>query len=43
MQTDIPLKRLTELRAADFLPLWGFPDATLLDVETLELPLARLD
>ncbi|NJN67924.1 MAG: hypothetical protein HC884_15050 [Chloroflexaceae bacterium] len=45
MQTDIPLKRLTMLRAADLLPLLGVPHATLLAVETLELPAsnARLD
>jgi hypothetical protein len=45
MQTDIPLKRLTALRAADLLPLIGAPDATLVAVETLELPASarRLD
>jgi hypothetical protein len=45
MQTNIPLKRLTMLRAADLLPLFGLPYAELLAVETLELPAnaARLD
>ena len=45
MQTDIPLKRLTLLRAADLLPLLGLPHAELVAVETLELPAsaARLD
>ncbi len=45
MQTDIPLKRLTLLRAADLLPLFGLPFATLLGVDSLELPAsaARLD
>ena len=45
MQTDIPLKRLTALRAADLLPLFGTPDARLMAVETLELPAGatRLD
>jgi hypothetical protein len=45
MRTDIPLKTLTTLRAADLLPLLGTPDVTLLRVQTLELPAAatRLD
>lgn len=45
MQTDIPLKRLTLLCAADLLPLFGLPYAELVAVETLELPAsaARLD
>jgi hypothetical protein len=45
MQTDIPLKRLTALRAADLLPLIGAPNATLIAVESLELPASarRLD
>lgn len=45
MQTDIPLKRLTTLRASDLLPLLNIPDATLVAVETLELPASatRLD
>jgi len=45
MQTDIPLKRLTLLRAADLLPLLGAPNAQVLAVETLELPASatRLD
>ncbi|HWE62216.1 MAG TPA: hypothetical protein VHB98_10945 [Chloroflexota bacterium] len=38
MQTDVPLKVLTALCAADLLPLLGSPDATVLSVETLELP-----
>jgi len=44
-QTDIPLKRLTALRAADLLPLLGAPNASLVAVETLELPASgrRLD
>jgi predicted transposase YdaD len=40
MQTDIPLKTLTRLCAADLLPLLGMPDATVLGVDTLELPAA---
>jgi hypothetical protein len=45
MYTDIPLKRLTALRAADLLPLIGAPGATLVAVETLEMPASarRLD
>ncbi len=45
METDIPLKRLALLRAADLLPLRGAPDATVVGVETLELPASaqRLD
>ena len=38
MYTDIPLKRLTLLRAADLLPLLGLPNTQVLSVETLELP-----
>jgi hypothetical protein len=45
MHTDIPLKRLTLLRAADLLPLFGLPYAELLGVDSLELPstATRLD
>lgn len=45
MQTDIPLKRLTLLRAADLLPLFGLPQGELIAVETLEFPASatRLD
>jgi len=45
MKSDIPLKRLTALRGADFLPLLGFPDATLVEVVSRELPTSakRLD
>lgn len=45
MQTDIPLKRLTALRAEDLLPLLGEASATVAAVETLELPATatRLD
>ncbi len=45
MQTDIPLKRLTLLRAADLLPLLGAPHARVVAVESLELPASatRLD
>jgi hypothetical protein len=45
VQTDIPLKRLTTLRAPDLLPLLNIPDATVVAVETLELPASatRLD
>ncbi len=45
MKSDIPLKRLTALRGADFLPLLGFPDATLVEVVSRELPSSatRLD
>jgi hypothetical protein len=38
MQTDIPLRTLTRIRPADLLPLLGSPDATVLGVESLELP-----
>jgi predicted transposase YdaD len=38
MQTDLPLKRLTRLCAADLLPWLGAPDATVVGVATLELP-----
>lgn len=38
MKTDVPLKRIIQLRAADLLPLLGAPDAEVLGVETLELP-----
>jgi hypothetical protein len=45
MQTDIPLKRLTLLRAADLLPIFGLSQGELIAVETLELPASatRLD
>jgi predicted transposase YdaD len=45
MQTDIPLKRLTSLRAHDLLPLLNIADASVVAVETLELPASatRLD
>jgi len=45
MHTDLPLKRLTALRGADLLALFGLPDATLVRVETPELPFGarRLD
>jgi Skp family chaperone for outer membrane proteins len=45
MKTDIPLKRLTAMRGADLLPLFGFPAATLLRITTRELPMSatRLD
>lgn len=45
MQTDIPLKRLTLLRATDLLPLLGAPHAQVVAVESLELPASatRLD
>ena len=45
MYTDIPLKRLTLLRAADLLPLLGVPAAEVISVESLELPTSahRLD
>ena len=38
MKTDIPLKLLTALRGADLLPLLGLPAASLVRVETRELP-----
>jgi len=41
MKTDIPLKRLTRLCAADRLTLVGSGDAEVLSVETLELPSSR--
>jgi hypothetical protein len=45
MKTDIPLKRLTTLRGADLLPLLNLPAATLVSVESRELPTTatRLD
>lgn len=45
MQTDIPLKRLTTLRAHDLLPLLASEEATVIAVEALELPASatRLD
>ncbi len=45
MKTDIPLIRLTALCGADLLPLLGLPAATLLAVESRELPSSatRLD
>ncbi|NJN66466.1 MAG: hypothetical protein HC884_06995 [Chloroflexaceae bacterium] len=41
MHTDIPLKRLTALRGADLLALFGLPNATLVRVESPELPFGR--
>ncbi|HXT37661.1 MAG TPA: hypothetical protein VN837_18955 [Chloroflexota bacterium] len=38
MRTDIPLKTPTNLRSHDLLPLFGVSDATVLAVDTLELP-----
>ncbi|MGH2345346.1 MAG: hypothetical protein ACRDG4_08980, partial [Chloroflexota bacterium] len=45
VQTDIPLKELTVACAPDLLPLLGSEDATILGVESLELPAmaTRLD
>jgi len=45
VKTDIPLKLLTALRGADLLPLLGLPAASLVRVETRELPAGatRLD
>jgi hypothetical protein len=45
VQTDIPLKRLTTLRAHDLLTLLATADTTVVAVETLELPASatRLD
>ena len=45
MRTDIPLKRLAELRGADLLPLLGVPATTVRRVDSLELPASaeRLD
>jgi hypothetical protein len=45
MRTDIPLKRLAELRGADLLPLLGVAPAQLRRVDTRELPASaeRLD
>lgn len=41
MKTDVPLKRLTHLCATDLLPLLGEEQATVIDVETLELPTSK--
>ncbi len=38
MQTDIPLKTLTRLRAQDLLPLLGVADAIVRQVIVAELP-----
>jgi len=38
VKTDLPLKRLTQLRPADLLHLLGSPEAEVVAVETLELP-----
>lgn len=45
METDIPLKTLTQICAPDLLPLLAIPDAEVLGVESLELPATatRLD
>jgi hypothetical protein len=45
METDIPLRVLTEISAADLLPLLGVQDAEVLAVESLEMPAlaTRLD
>ncbi len=45
MQTDIPLKVLTQQRAQDLLPLLGVADATVRQVIVAELPASakRLD
>lgn len=45
MQTDIPLKTLTRLRAQDLLLLLGVTDATVQRVVVAELPASakRLD
>jgi predicted transposase YdaD len=45
VQTDIPLKRLTTLRAFDLLPLLNITEAAVVAVETLELQASatRLD
>lgn len=45
MRTDIPLKRLAELRGADLLPLLGITAKAVRRVDTLELPASaeRLD
>jgi hypothetical protein len=45
MKTDIPLKRLAELRGSDLLPLLGVPATAIRHVATLELPASaeRLD
>lgn len=45
METDIPLRVLTEISAADLLPLLGVQDAEVLGVESLEMPAlaTRLD
>jgi hypothetical protein len=45
VKTDIPLKRLTTLRGTDLLPLLNMPAASLVGVESRELPTTatRLD
>jgi hypothetical protein len=45
METDIPLRTLTEACAADLLPLLGVPQAEVLEVLSLEMPASsrRLD
>jgi len=41
MQTDLPLKRLTQLCPGDLLPLLGTPEAEVMAVESLELPASK--
>ena len=41
MQTDLPLKLLTTMRAADLLPLLGIPAAEVLEVIVRELPMKK--
>jgi predicted transposase YdaD len=41
MQTDLPLKRLTQLCPGDLLPLLGAPEAEVVAVESLELPASK--
>ena len=41
MQTDLPLKLLTTMRATDLLPLLGIPAAEVLEVVVRELPMKQ--
>ncbi len=41
MKTDIPLKLLTTLRAADLIPLLGVPAASVIEVVVCELPMSK--
>ncbi|MCU0490422.1 MAG: hypothetical protein MUD01_02345 [Chloroflexaceae bacterium] len=41
MKTDLPLKRITQLRPQDILAMLGLPDAEVIAVEMLEMPTSK--